>query len=56
MNLIGALNANEIRSLEDMNSYDGGDTYFVQANMQTIEKATTISAPEDNDKNDENNE
>ena len=56
MNLIGALNANEIRSLEDMNSYDGGDTYFVQANMQTIEKATTISVPEDNDKNDENNE
>lgn len=56
MNLIGALNANEIRSLEDMNSYDGGDTYFVQANMQTIEKATTISAPKDNDKNDENNE
>lgn len=56
MNLIGALNANEIRSLEDMNSYNGGDTYFVQANMQTIEKAITISAPEDNDKNDENNE
>lgn len=56
MNLIGALNANEIRSLEDMNSYDGGDTYFVQANMQTIEKATTISAPENNDLNDEDNE
>ena len=42
MNLIGALNANEIRSLEDMNAYEGGDEYFVQANMQTIENAKSI--------------
>ncbi len=39
MNLIGAMSANEIRSLEDMNSYEGGDEYFVQANMQTVENA-----------------
>lgn len=42
MNLIGALSANEIRSLEDMNAYEGGDEYFVQANMQTIENAKYI--------------
>ena len=39
MNIVGALSANEIRSLEDMNSYDGGDTYFVQMNMQTVDNA-----------------
>ena len=39
MNIVGALSANEIRTLEDMNSYDGGDAYFVQLNMQTVEKA-----------------
>lgn len=42
MNLIGALSANEIRSLEDMNTYEGGDEYFVQANMQTIKNAKSI--------------
>lgn len=42
MNLIGALSANEIRSLEDMNAYEGGNEYFVQANMQTIENAKSI--------------
>lgn len=41
MNIVGALSANEIRSLEDMNSYDGGDKYFVQMNMQTVENALT---------------
>ena len=39
MNIVGALSANEIRTLEDMNSYEGGDTYFVQMNMQTIQNA-----------------
>ncbi len=39
MNFIGAMSANEIRAYEDMNSYDGGDEYFVQLNMQTISKA-----------------
>lgn len=39
MNLVGAMSANEIRSLEDMNSYDGGNEYFVQSNMQTVKNA-----------------
>lgn len=39
MNLVGAMSANEIRSLEDMNSYEGGDEYFVQANMQSVKVA-----------------
>lgn len=39
MNMIGALSANEIRSLEEMNEYDGGDEYFVQMNMQTVTNA-----------------
>jgi HK97 family phage portal protein len=30
MRNIGAMNANEIRSLEDMNAYEGGDIYTVQ--------------------------
>lgn len=41
MNLIGAMNANEIRAFEDMNAYEGGDEYFVQANMQTVDNAKT---------------
>lgn len=28
MNIVGAMSANEIRSLEDMNSYDGGDLHI----------------------------
>ena len=39
MNLVGAMSANEICAFEDMNAYEGGDTYFVQANMQSVEKA-----------------
>ncbi|GAB0481666.1 phage portal protein [Alistipes indistinctus] len=39
MNFVGAMSANEIRNLEDMNSYDGGDEYFVQMNMQTVKQA-----------------
>lgn len=39
MNLIGAMNANEIRAYEDMNAYEGGDEYFVQVNMQTVDSA-----------------
>ena len=38
MSLIGAMNANEIRELEDMNAYPGGDKYFVQLNMQDADK------------------
>ncbi len=39
MNFVGAMSANEIRNLEDMNAYDGGDEYFVQLNMQTVNQA-----------------
>ncbi len=39
MNFVGAMSANEIRSLEDMNAYEGGDEYFVQMNMQTVKQA-----------------
>ena len=46
MNLVGAMSANEIRSLEDMNSYDGGDEYFVQMNMQTVKTAIDGKANE----------
>lgn len=57
MNIVGALSANEIRSLEDMNSYDGGDTYFVQMNMQTVKNALTAlpkqNTPNGTDKTDE---
>ena len=39
MNIVGAMSANEIRSLEDMNRYEGGDEYFVQMNMQPVKTA-----------------
>lgn len=39
MNFVGAMSANEIRSLEDMNRYEGGDEYFVQMNMQPVKSA-----------------
>ena len=44
--MVSALNANEIRSLEDMNTYDGGDEYFVQVNMQTIQNAIAAPVPQ----------
>ena len=31
---IGAINPNEIRELEDMNPYDGGEKYRVPLNME----------------------
>lgn len=39
MNRIGAMNANEIRAKEDINAYDGGEHYFVQANMKPVSQA-----------------
>lgn len=42
MNIVGAMSANEIRSLENMNSYDGGDEYFVQMNMQPVTTAVKL--------------
>ena len=47
MNFIGSMSANEIRALEDMNPYDGGNEYFVQQNMQTVSNAIK---PINNDK------
>lgn len=48
MNMVGAMSPNEIRSLEDMNTYDGGDEYFVQANMQPVRTALALSSGEHN--------
>lgn len=42
---IGALNPNEIRELEDMNPYDGGDQYRVPLNM--VDPNTITSQPTD---------
>lgn len=39
MNFIGAMSANEVRGYEEMNSYEGGDEYFVQLNMQPVQQA-----------------
>ena len=39
MYLIGCMNANEIRELEEMNKYEGGDKFFVQQNMTTTDNA-----------------
>lgn len=36
----GSINANEIRRLEEMNGYEGGDTYFIQLNQIDITKST----------------
>lgn len=36
MSALGAMNPNEIRSLEDMNPYDGGDAYSRQINIAPI--------------------
>lgn len=46
MNIVGAMSANEIRSFEDMNSYDGGDEYFVQMNMQPVMTAVKLKTNE----------
>lgn len=39
MYLIGCMNPNEIRELEEMNKYEGGDEFYVQQNMTTTENA-----------------
>lgn len=41
MHLIGGMSPNEIREKEDLNPYAGGEHYFVQQNMQPIQKAIT---------------
>lgn len=44
---IGALNPNEIRELEDMNPYDGGDKYRVPLNMVDPASETPTDTGED---------
>ena len=39
MYMIGCMNPNEIRELEEMNKYNGGDEFYVQQNMTTTENA-----------------
>lgn len=36
------MSANEIRELENMNPYDGGDNYWVQLNMQPVGQSSNI--------------
>jgi HK97 family phage portal protein len=46
---VGAINPNEIRALEDMNPYIGGDTYRVPLNMEDPANPETESGNTDND-------
>jgi HK97 family phage portal protein len=39
---LGVASVNEIRSWENMNPVDGGDTRFVQLNMTTLDKAAQV--------------
>ena len=49
MTMIGAMNANEVRELEDMNSYPDGDKYLVQLNMTPADKIGEEPANSNND-------
>jgi hypothetical protein len=42
---LGVASVNEIRSWENMNPVDGGDTRFVQLNMTTLDKAAAAPEP-----------
>ena len=42
LNFIGCLSANEIRAMEELNSYEGGDEFFVQQNMMTVPAAINV--------------
>lgn len=41
LNLIGVYSPNEIRELEEMNGYEGGDSHYIQQNMQTTAEANS---------------
>lgn len=41
--LMGALNPNEVRELEDLNKIEGGDTYFVPVNVQQLTELNNIN-------------
>ena len=42
---LGAISANEIRALEDMNPYPGGDVHVMPLNMQMTDEAGRFTAP-----------
>ncbi len=44
---IGALSPNEIRSAEDLNSYEGGDEYFMQLSYAPVSKIISGEAAKD---------
>lgn len=45
LHAIGVYSANEIRALEDMNPYPGGDVYVMPLNMQMTDEAGRFTAP-----------
>lgn len=49
---MGAISPNEIRELENRNPVDGGDQYFVQLNLTTLEKAGQQEQQEQQTNND----
>ncbi|GAB3324308.1 phage portal protein [Larkinella ripae] len=44
MRMAGIMNANEIRALEDMNPYEGGERYMIQGAMVPVDKLDEIIA------------
>lgn len=44
---IGSMNPNEIRSNEDMNSYDGGENYFMQLSYAPVSRIISGEATKD---------
>ena len=42
---IGALSQNDVRKLENMNSVDGGDVYYVPVNLAPVAKAPGTTTP-----------
>ena len=49
MYMIGAMSANEIRALEEMNPYPDGDRYFTQLNMVDVSKIDEMTKTENNE-------
>ncbi|MBR5184365.1 MAG: phage portal protein [Bacteroidales bacterium] len=43
MYMIGCMSPNEIRELEEMNKYKGGDEFYVQQNMTTTDNAINLN-------------
>ena len=53
---LSAINANEIREYEEMNPYDGGDTYYAPLNMGDATKLSELVSDEEPLKSDTPNE